>query len=146
MDTVCNTFGYPKRAVPAFKTALWGVDLYHTGFVLEESPHYGLAEVPLLRDFLHRIVGLECIGHVSKPRFCDLPQVTVFRSAHSEVPGSAVHNQRYCWYFSGGIRSSTLTPLIAAASFSEARIMNEDNERLAMREAWTNMILVIGLG
>ena len=26
MDTLCNAFGYPQRAIPAFKTALWGVD------------------------------------------------------------------------------------------------------------------------
>jgi hypothetical protein len=49
-----NAFGYPQRAVPALKTALWGFDLYHTRFVLEQSTHDGLAKVPLLRDFLHR--------------------------------------------------------------------------------------------
>src|SRR6202021_1750995 len=59
------------------------------------------------------------------------PVLMGFRAFLASLPFPSL-TRAYCSSSSEGMRSSTLHPLIAAASFREASIMNDDKERLAM--------------
>lgn len=58
----------------------------------------------------------------------------------------AREGQTYCANSSADIRSVTLRFLIAAARSNPARMMKDERERPALREAATSVALIFGLG
>jgi hypothetical protein len=79
MHTLGDALRHAKAAIPALEPALGWLDLDDTRLFPEEIANNCFTQVPLLRNFLNRVMVFEC-SHSSFPFLRGAPQLVSFGS------------------------------------------------------------------